>query len=236
MKKYVFALIFISLLISPAPLQAQENLLFDAETTDDSDSLETASAIFDDKMLLEGYAKKYNDVPKEILLEMIKDDTLNGFKTAAAVKVLREKFGPEIVSREKRIVERILLRRLDRTDSPFVQVEIMHTLCELDRYRYFAGMVPALIQKMDHYNATVNDLAYEGLEHIIIKAEITRPREARIVFDTFRKVLFLSRKRLIKIDAPGEKLTRKIQLLRWSIKVLGSDVINKLPEEVINLL
>lgn len=240
MKKYSYLFIFV-LLLTASPLLAQEEPVVNAQTSkikapNGSNPQTSEYAIFDDKMLLFGYAKKYKDLPKEILLEMIKDDTLNTFKTAAAVRVLREKFGSEIVSREKRIVEKILLRRLDRTDSPFVQVEVMYTLCALDRYRYFGSMVPALIQKMDHYNSAVNDLAFESLDNLIIKSGASRSREARIVFDTFRKVLFLSRKRLIRIDASGPKLARKLQLLRWSIKVLGSDVINKLPEEVINLL
>ena len=86
---------------------------------------------------------------------------------AAAVRVFRQKYAADIVSREKIIVEKILLRRLDRTDSAFVQVEIMHTLIIMDRYRYFNSMVPILIQKLDHYNNAVNEVAYAGLNDII---------------------------------------------------------------------
>ena len=50
------------------------------------DSYPETYTIFDDKMLLDGYAEKYAKLPKEILLEMIKDETLNSYRTAAAVR------------------------------------------------------------------------------------------------------------------------------------------------------
>ncbi len=194
-----------------------------------------ANTIFDDQMLLNGYAEKYSNLSKEILLAMIKDDTLTPYRTAAAIRVFRKKFSSEVVSREKKITEKILLRRLHRTDSPFVQVEIMHTLCQMDRYRYFKSMVPALIQKLDHYNTAINEIAFDSLNQII-EAGSNRNREARIVFNTLRKILFLSRKRLAVVKEADAKLAKKLKLLRWSIKVLGNQELKKLPKEVINLL
>ncbi|MDP8212007.1 MAG: hypothetical protein P9X22_01790 [Candidatus Zapsychrus exili] len=191
--------------------------------------------IFDDKMLLDGYTKKYSDLAKEIIIEMIKDDTLSSYKTAASVRVFKEKYCRQVVSRERILTEKILLRRLHRTRSPFVQVEIMHTLCRLDRYRYFKSMVPALIQKMNHYNKTVNDIAYNSLSDIV-EVGNKRTREARIVFNTLRKILFLSRRRLASIKEPSEKLKQKLALLRWSVKVLGTQELKKLPKEVLSLL
>jgi hypothetical protein len=195
----------------------------------------TANSIFDDQMLLNGYTEKYSDLSKEILLAMIKDDTLTSYRSAAAVRVFKNTFSDEVVSREKKIIEKILWRRLHRTDSPFVEVEIMHTLCNIDRYHYFKSMVPALIQKLEHYNSAVNDIAFDYLNQII-EAGSNRNREARIVFNTLRKILFLSRKRLADIKEPDAKLAKKLKLLRWSIKVLGNQELKKLPKEVINLL
>jgi len=192
-------------------------------------------SIFDDQMLLEGYTKKYSDFSKEILLAMIKDDTLTPYRSASAVRVFREKFSGEVVSHEKKRIEKVLLRRLHRTDSPFVQVEIMHTLCQMDRYRYFKSMAPALTQKLNHYNTAVNENAYNSL-NAIIDAGSNRKSEARIIFNTLRKILFLSRKRLEVITEPDPQLTKKLKLLRWSIKVLGNQELKKLPKEVINLL
>ena len=191
--------------------------------------------IFDDQMLLEGYTKKYSDFSKEILLAMIKDDTLTPYRSASAVKVFRKKFSGEVVSNEKKRIEKVLLRRLHRTDSPFVQVEIMHTLCQMDRYRYFKSMAPALTQKLNHYNTAVNENAFNSL-NAIIDAGSNRNSEARIIFNTLRKILFLSRKRLEVIKEPDPQLSKKLKLLRWSIKVLGNQELKKLPKEVINLL
>lgn len=192
-------------------------------------------SIFDDKQLLDGYAQKYADLSKDVILEMIMDDTLNPYQTAAAVRVFKEHYSGEVVSREKIRGERILVRRLKLTDSPFVEVEIMHTLCLMDRYHYFESMVPALIQKLNHYNAAVNEIAFNSLNDII-GANNKRAREARIVYNTIRKMLFLSRNRLVNVTEPDEKLARKLKLLRWSIKVLGRQELNRLPVEVINLL
>lgn len=204
-----------------------------AEEPDNIDKFE--SALFDDKALIEGYFKRYSDLTLDIILEMIKDETLSPYQMTAAIKVLNEKYTTDVVSRDKVNVEKILLRRLNRTDSAYVQVETLSALCNLDRYRYFEAMVPAIIQKLNHYNETVRELAFNNLNSIIQKGN-NRPREARIVFNTLRKILFLERRRLATIKEPGPKLNQKLQLLRWSIKVLGSQELQKLPKEVISLL
>ena len=193
------------------------------------------NSIFDDKQLLSGYAEKYTTEDKELLLAIIQDETVTPFKTAAAVRVFKEKYSQEIFTKEKRTAERILLRRLNRTDSPFVQVEIMHTLCLMDRYKYFDSMVPMLITKMDHYNDTVNEMAFDGINNIIDEGN-NRPREARIVFNTLRRQFFLSRRRLANLAEPDPRLVQKFQILRWTLKVLGTQEIRRLPKEVINLL
>ncbi|MFT5387823.1 MAG: hypothetical protein ACI9E5_000958 [Candidatus Omnitrophota bacterium] len=193
-------------------------------------------SMFDDEMHLKGFVDKYKDVPKEILLEMIKDDTLTNFKTAAAVNVFKNTFSEQSVSKEKRRVERILIRSLKDTTSPFVQVEIMGTLIRIDRYKYFKPMVPKLISKLNHYNSVVNKLAFDNLDYSI-KTGDDRPREARIAFNTLRKMFFLMRNRLTDMDpTENPQLSYKLSLLRWSIKVLGNDHLKKLPNEVLNLL
>jgi len=193
------------------------------------------NTIFDDKMLLDGYTKKYSDLPKDTLLAMIQDETLTSYRSAAAVRVFQEKYIKDVVSNEKKGIEKILLRRLHRTDSPFVQVEIMYALCQMDRYRYFKSMAPALTQKLNHYNSTINEIAFDRLNELI-KTGNNRTREARIIFITLRKILFLSRKRLANVSEPDPQLAMKLKLLRWSIKVLGNQELKKLPKEVINLL
>ncbi len=96
-------------------------------------------------------------------------------------------------------------------------------------------MVPALITKLNHYNDAVNASSFFALESIIEKGN-NRSREASIIFTTLRKVLFLSRKRLANIHEPDIKLAQKLKLLRWSIKILGTQQLKKLPKEVIDLL
>ena len=196
---------------------------------------ESSETIFSDSYQLNGFAAEYETEPKDILLAMIQDDTISAYKMAAAVRVFKKKFSPDVVLREKRIIEKILLRRLSRTDSPFVQVEIMHTLCRIDRYKYFPTMVPSLILKLDHYNSTVNELSYKALEDTF-ETENPKAREARIVFNTLRKVLFLSRKRLANVTEPDIRLQQKLKLIRWSIKVLGTQELERLPQEVMSLL
>jgi hypothetical protein len=226
MKNCHVLLIFLLLAFTPS-LWAQQK--------EDIDPADIASgAIFDDNALLSGYSEKYENEPRDILLAMIADDSLGSYKCAAAVRVFKEKFANEVLSNEKVNIVRTLIRRLNRGDSPFVQVEIMHTLVVLDRYQYFESMVPALILKMDHYNSVVSDLAYDDIQEIIKNSFYTR--EARIVFDTLRKILFLSRNRLQHIVTPDHKLHQKIELLRWSIKILGTQELKRLPSEVINLL
>jgi len=229
--------VILMILAVSLPGRAQEPYDFTsgAIVQNGTDRTPSANTIFDDQMLLKGYPEKYNGLSKEILLEMIKDDTLTSYRSASAIRVFRTKFADEVVSREKKVIEKILLRRLHRTDSPFAQVESMHALCQLDRYHYFKSMVPALIQKLDHYNSAVNENAFNSLNEIIA-AGSNRNREARIVFITLRKMLFLSRKRLADVKEPDVKLSRKLKLLRWSIKVLGNQELKKLPKEVINLL
>jgi len=240
---FIFFLLFLPVLVSaqeaaevPEPAQAEPQPAAIQETSQDPAALtEPSRLIFDDKMLLAGYAENLKEESKETLLAMIQDDTLEDHKAAAAMRVFKDNFSQEVFSREKSAIERILLRKLNRTDSIFMQIEIMHTLCRMDRYKYFASMVPTLIQKLDHYNKTANEMTYEGLNDII-QGGHNRAREARIVFNTLRKTLFLTRRRLAGIKEPSEALKQKIKLLRWSIKVLGNQELKKLPKEVIGLL
>lgn len=226
-------LIFLLLLIISLPMNvtAEEKTSALPKASD----VVTPYSIFDDKMLLEGYSKKYAELPKEILLAMVKDETLSSYQTAAAVRIFKEEFSSELVSKEKKHIEKLLLKRLNRSESPFIQVEIMDTLCRMDRYRYFKPMVPVLIQKLGHYNETVNEMAFNGLINIT-KNNGHRAREARLVFNTLRKIFFLSRNRLAEVKTPSPKLARQLKIMRWSIKVLGSQQLKKLPKEVINLL
>ena len=196
---------------------------------------ESEYTVFDDKMLLDGYAKKYADESKETLLEMIKDDTLTPYMSAAGIRVFRESFSREVFASEKNVIEKILLRRLNKSDSTFVDIEAMHTLCLMDRYKYFESMVPVMIQLLDHYNSAVNELAFNGVQDILASGP-KRSREARIVFNTLRKTLFLSRKRLINVKEPDARLKQKLSLLRWAIKILGTEELKRLPSEVIPLL
>jgi hypothetical protein len=191
--------------------------------------------IFDDKKLLDGYTEKYSQKEMEILLAMIKDENLSAYRMAAAVRAFKNIYSTEVFSREKRIIEKTLLRRLNRTKSPFVQLEVMHTLCRMNRYKYFNSMAPAIIQKLDHYNSTVNEISFDSMNDIIETGH-NRSREARVVFNVIRKMLFLSRRRLATISEPGPVLKQKLELLRWSIKVLGSQEIKRLPKEVLTLL
>lgn len=225
MKKLISIILLILVLASPAWSQDK----------DDINSADIASgAVFDDRALLEGYGQKYANEPKDILLAMIADDSLGAYKCTAAVRVFKEKFANGILSNEKANIIKILIRRLNRSDSPFVQVEIMHTLIVLDRYQYFGSMVPTLIQKMDHYNPVVSTMASDDL--VEITKDSLYPREARIVFDTLRKILFLYRNRLQNITTPNMNLRQKLDLLRWSIRILGTQELKRLPSEVINLL
>jgi len=226
MKNFYFLLSFLIILFLQ-PVWAQDK--------DDITAANIASgAIFDDKALLDGYAQKYADQSRDILLAMIADDSLGEYKCTAAVRVFKENFANEVLSNEKQNIIKILTHRLYRSDSPFVQVEIMQTLIVLDRFAYFESMMPALIQKMDHYNPVVSIMAYDAI--VNITKDSLYPREARIVFETLRKMFFLSRNILQNITTPDQKLRQKLDLLRWSIRILGTQELKRLPSEVINLL
>ncbi len=228
-----------SMQVEQKPVAIEKNTVLNdnsAEVVKDEKASFFQNIVFDDRMLLNGYTKKFVNETKHILIAMIKDDTLSPYKSAAAIRVFKTKYSEEIVSREKRIMEKMLIRRFVRTTSPFVQIEIMHTLCLMDRYRYFKAMIPSLIQKLDHYNATVNELAAEYLDDIVEERGNKRSREARIVFTTLRKVLFLSRKRLQDVKEPSPPLKEKLKLLRWAVKILGNQELKRLPSEVIPLL
>ena len=226
MNKALCVLIFL-LMLPITPSRAQDR--------DDINQANIASGdIFDDRALLEGYTQKYAEESRDILLAMIADDSLGAYKCTAAVRVFKEKFANDVLSQEKPGIIKTLIRRLRGSDSPFVQVEIMHTLIVLDRFQYFESMTPALIQKMDHYNPVVSTMAYDDL--LELTKDSLYPREARIVFETLRKILFLSRNRLQNITTPDRQLRQKIDLLRWSIRILGTQELKRLPSEVINLL
>jgi hypothetical protein len=225
--KILSLLVLILACLSLVPLWAQDK-------EDINEANINSGAIFDDKALLDGYTQKYADEPRDILLAMIADDSLGAYKCTAAVRVLKEKYAYQVLSKEKANIIKTLIRRLNRSDSPFVQIEIMHTLIVLDRYQYFETMVPALIQKMDHYNPVVSTMAYDDL--LETTKDSIYPREARIVFETLRKIFFLSRNRLKNTTVPDENLQQKLDLLRWSIRILGTQELKRLPTEVINLL
>src|SRR6204780_183423 len=115
MKNMFFFILFLTLILK-GPLWAQDK--------DDINEGDIASgAIFDDKALLEGYTNKYTDESKDILLAMIADDSLGAYKCTAAVRVFKEKFANDVLSHDKPTIIRTLIRRLNRTDSPFLQVE-----------------------------------------------------------------------------------------------------------------
>lgn len=191
--------------------------------------------IFSDKLLIDGYAAKIKEAPKDVLLAMINDSTLQAYRKAASVRVFRERFAFQIVAKEKTIIERFLLRQLERVESPYVQIEIMHALLVMDRYRYFDSMVPALIQKIDHYEKDVADLAYQSVVDIN-EIGTQRSREARIEFNTLRKMFFLTRKKLITDYQGDPRLKDKLELLRWAVKVLGTQELKNLPQEVLGLM
>ena len=180
----------------------------DKNVTDPNSAWE--EAIFDDKMLFQGYVDKYADKTKDVIVAMMNDSTLATFKLAAAIRVFKDRFADQTVATEKNFLEKTLLRILSHDDSPFVQVETMSALVVLDRYKYFKIMVPRVIEKLDHYNDAVVDIAYEDLSVLIAKSN-ARTREARIIFNTLRKILFLSRKKLEYVQEPDEKLQKKLK-------------------------
>ena len=191
--------------------------------------------LVDDKLLIDRYTERYSQLDKTDIYATIENEATSPFQTAAALRVLKQQFIPEAISKEKNYIERLLLRCLNRTESAFVEVEAMHALVILDRYKYFKSLVPALIRKLDHYNDAVSSLAFDSLDKII-QDNTHRAREAKIIFSTMRKILFLSRNRLVLVKEPSNKLKQKLTLLRWSIKVLGTQMLDQLPPEVIRLL
>jgi hypothetical protein len=232
MKKHIFFLVFLLLGLG-WPAYSEEQTATTAPSVVNAPYFD--EAIFDDKLLIEGYANKISQASKDMLLAMINDSTIPPYRKASAVRVFRERFASVVVAKEKNIIERFLLRQLERTDSPHVQIEIMHTLIVVDRYRYFDAMVPALIQKIDHYDKYVAELAYESLVHINQLGN-QRAREARIEFNTLRKIFFLTRRKLLSADEADVRLKYKLELLRWSVKVLGTNELKNLPKEVLNLM
>ncbi len=191
--------------------------------------------IFDDKLLIEGYTAKINAAPRDVLLSLINDDSIPAYRKAAAVRVFRDRFAYQMVEKEKTITERFLLRELERAESVYVQIEIMHTLLVMDRYRYFDTMIPTLIQKMDHYEKYAAEIAYASIVHVNDLGN-QRAREARIEFNTLRKIFFLTRRKLIDASDSDFRLRNKLELLRWAIKALGTEELKNLPKEVINLM
>jgi hypothetical protein len=236
MNRFICFILFGMFILLPALSASAEETVVQAIASAVSVPSSSGSAdIFDDKALIEGYAGKLTEAPKDLLLAMINDDDLSAYKKAAAVRVFSGKFASQMVLRERSIVERVLLRQLQRSTAVHLQIEIMHVLIIMDRFRYFDTMVPLLIQKMDHYDPYVNEMAYSSLEDINASG-VQRAREARIEFNTLRKTFFLSRKKLQTADPLDPKLRNKLQLLRWSIKVLGTEELKSLPPEVIGLM
>lgn len=238
MKKIFFVLAFLGTVFFAGTLMAQpvEKAASDARAVAEGvvagDKMDN---FFDDKLLIEGYAKKLQNASKETLLAMADDNNLYAYKKAAAIQVFRERFAADVVLRERVIIERAFLRQLELARSVFLQVEIMHTLLVLDRYRFFDGMIPTLIQKLDHYDISLTEVVFKAVDQIV-KTGTPRSREARIVFNTLRKIFFLSRKKLQNVGANDIRLKNKLTLLRWSVKVLGTQELKNLPKEVISLM
>jgi len=212
---------------SEEPSKIQEEAEFDPEIIDEN--------YFDDQFLIQGFSDRYLEEDLDTLLAMIQDETIPDIKAAGAVRALREKYALNIFNRDKAAAERVLLKTYNRSDSAFLHVELMQTLVLMDRYKYYATFVPRLLLKLDHYNDAINLSAFNGMNNIIAHGN-NRAREARIVFSTLRKMLFLKKRRLANITEPDERLKQKIEILKWSIKILGSQELDRLPKEVLNLL
>ena len=230
MKIFPIFMFILILVCAGHPLSAQETAVTSAATDIGAD----LDHFFDDALLMQGYARKLSGASREVLLSMLADDSLNTFKKAATVRVFRDKFASQIVGRDLILIERLLLRQMELSNSSFVQIEIMHTLLVMDRYRYFDTMMPVLVRKMDHYDPLVDTMAYNAISSLTGSA--TRSREARIVFNTLRKMFFLSRKKLQGAKSTDERLHNRLQVLRWAIKILGTEELKKLPKEVIALM
>jgi hypothetical protein len=48
-------------------------------------------------------------------------------------------------------------------------------------------------------------------------------------------MLYLSRKKITDTTQADARLTQKIELLRWAIKILGNQELQRLPPETIHL-
>lgn len=196
----------------------------------------SSSNIFDDKYLINGYTQRFAKEPRDVLMAMLRDDTLTPVKVTAAIQVLTENYSDQLFSKDKVVAEKNLLRRLNKTDSPFVQIAAMRALCRLNRYQYFKPMVPEMILKIDHYDRAVSQWAADAVNDILTHGN-DKAWEARIVFTTLRRILFLSRNKLTDANEKnGPAMSEKIKILRWSIKVLGTPELKQLPKEVIPLL
>ncbi len=238
MKKILFLMMLLCAVLCTAEVMAQTDETVPSSVRAVAEGVVTGDKMenfFDDKLLIEGYAKKLGNASKEVLLAMTDDNNLYAYKKAAAIRVFREMFAADVVLRERAIIERSLLRQLEFARSVFLQVEIMHTLLILDRYRFFDGMIPALIQKLDHYDVSLTDMAFKAVDQVVTMGT-PRSREARIVFNTLRKMFFLSRKKLQNADQNDPRLKNKLSLLRWSVKALGTQELKNLPKEVIGLM
>ncbi len=209
------------------PADIEDEAAFDPSIVDEN--------YFDDQFLIQGFSDRYLEEDLDTLLAMIQDETIPDIKAAGAVRALREKYALNIFNKDKAAAERVLLKTYNRSDSAFLHVELMQTLVLMDRYKYYATFVPRLLLKLDHYNDAINLSAFNGMNNIIVHGN-NRAREARIVFNTLRKMLFLKKRRLANVTEPDERLKQKIEILKWSIKILGAQELDRLPKEVLNLL
>ena len=116
----------------------------EAETTDATFS--PSDTMFDDKILLDRYITKYHGASKEMLYAMNNVDTLTPYKSTAAICVLTKNFVNDAIAKARNFIEKLILHRLNHTDSAFIEVESMYALVVLDRYKYFKIMVPNLIK------------------------------------------------------------------------------------------
>lgn len=227
--------LFFSMTTLTAAQQQEPSLVETVEAQDDLIKKEL-DRFFDDQLLIERFAEKIQEETIENLLLMIDDKNLYNYKIAAAVRVFRQKYAKEVVQRDKVLIEKAFLRRLEVSKSIFLEIEIMHTLLLMDRYRFFTEMTSMLIKGLDHYDLSAVDLAYKALNEVVLMEKPSRVREARIVFNILRKIFFLSRKKLVNADIQDTRLKYKLSLLRWAIKVLGTQELKNLPKEVISLM
>lgn len=234
MKKVIFLIL---ILMGPAFVMAQESFTTaDAIEQQEDDLKKELDRFFDDQLLIERFAEKIQQENLDNLLLMIDDKNLYHYKIAAAVRVFRHQYAKDIVQKDKAYIEKSLLRRLEVSKSKFLEIEIIHTLLLMDRYRFFSDMISLLVKSLDHYDLSVVGLSYRALNEVVILEKPARVREARIVFNLLRKMFFLSRKKLAHLTETDLRLKHKLSLLRWAIKVLGTQELKNLPKEVISLM